>query len=57
MKVLACLLEDKNASTEDISAVLGITPRAVADQIATLKDNGLLKRIGPDKGGYLEVLK
>ena len=33
-----------------------ITARAIAKQIAKLKEEGKLKRVGPDKGGYWEVI-
>lgn len=35
---------------------IGITPRAVEKQIAKLQKEGLIKRIGPDKGGHWEIV-
>ena len=33
----------------------GITPKAVEKQIARLKADGILERIGPDKGGRWRI--
>ena len=35
----------------------GITPKAVEKQIARLKADGILERIGPDKGGRWHIVK
>jgi ATP-dependent DNA helicase RecG len=37
--------------------MLGISPRAVEKQIARLREEGRVRRIGPDKGGHWEVVK
>ena len=34
---------------------IGITPKAVEKQISKLKAEGIIKRVGPDKGGYWSV--
>ena len=36
---------------------LGLSPRAVEKQLATLKASGRLRRIGPNKGGYWQVVE
>jgi len=36
---------------DQLAQELGISARAVKKQISKLKENGLLRRIGPDKGG------
>ena len=40
-----------------MAETLGISRRAVAKQIAALKENGQLRRVGPDKGGHWEVVE
>jgi ATP-dependent DNA helicase RecG len=40
----------------EIAVVIGISERGVKKQISKLKQNGIIKRIGPDKGGYWEVV-
>ena len=34
---------------------IGITPKAVEKHIARLKTDGILERIGPDKGGRWRI--
>jgi ATP-dependent DNA helicase RecG len=36
---------------------LKISPRAVEKQISKLKKQGKIRRVGPDKGGYWEIVK
>lgn len=36
--------------------IIGISRRAIAKQIDNLKTNNKLRRIGPGKGGYWEVV-
>ena len=36
---------------------LGITPKAVEKHIAKMKAEGILKRVGPDKGGHWHVVE
>lgn len=55
-KVLSIIKTDKTASARQIAETLGLTSRAVEHQIAQLKNRGIIRRVGPDKGGYWEVL-
>jgi ATP-dependent DNA helicase RecG len=41
----------------ELAAIVGISERKVKENIAKLKVKGLLRRIGPDKGGYWEIVK
>ncbi len=43
-------------SAEELASSIGISSRAVEKQLAVLKKNGLLKRVGPAKGGHWEVV-
>lgn len=36
--------------------MIGLSLRAVEKQLAKLKQDGILRRIGPDKGGHWEVI-
>lgn len=54
-KILALLLAHPHLTRAGLSAALGICPSAVQKHIATLKANGRLRRVGPDKGGRWEV--
>ena len=49
------LLQDNTLTAIALAERIGITPKAVEKQ--TLKAEGLLKRIGPDKGGHWQVVE
>lgn len=55
-KVLALIRRNQRISAAEIAAGLTLTSRAVEKILAKLKSAGLLKRVGPDKGGHWEVL-
>jgi biotin operon repressor len=40
----------------DIASSIGISAKAVEKQIARLKKDGVLVRVGPDKGGSWEIV-
>ena len=54
---MTLLSKDGKLSATALAGFIGITPKAVEKQIAKLKAEGVLKRIGPDKGGYWQVIK
>ena len=56
-KILYLLKDNPNITGAAIADRLGISRRAVTKQIAALKSKGLVKRIGPDKGGHWEVME
>ncbi len=55
-KIIELIRENKNIIIEDLARELGISDRAVKKNLAGLKLKGILKRVGPDKGGYWEVV-
>jgi ATP-dependent DNA helicase RecG len=55
-KIIRLLKEDRNRSAKDLSKIIGISERAIEKQLAKLKDQNKLERIGPDKGGYWQVV-
>ena len=55
-KILQLLKVHPNYSARKLAEVIGITPKAVEKHLAKLKAEGLIKRQGPDKGGYWTVL-
>lgn len=56
-RILTLLKENPKLSAKKLSELIGITSRAVEKQIATLEQNGCLRREGSPKGGHWEVLK
>lgn len=56
-KIMALLSQDSTLSAADLAKRIGITAKAVEKQIARMKADGVLRRIGPDKGGYWQVVE
>ena len=50
-KIISLLLEDPMLSATAVATRIGISSKAVEKHFARLKANGILRRIGPDKGG------
>jgi ATP-dependent DNA helicase RecG len=57
VKILDLIVENPEITASELSEAVGITPKGVEWQIARLKKEGVLKRIGPAKGGRWEILK
>ena len=55
-KILELLKQNPAITTTELAQLLNISRRAIAKQTALLKEKGLIRRIGPDKGGRWEVL-
>jgi len=55
-KILDSMREQTSVTIKELSEKLGISDRAVKKNITKLKERGLLKRIGPDKGGHWEIV-
>ena len=56
LKILEILKNDSQCTYDTLAAMLGISRRAVTKQIGKLRKEGKVRRIGPDKGGYWEVI-
>lgn len=55
-KIIALIRKDGSLSAAGIAGIIGVTPKAVEKHIARLKAEGIIKRIGPDKGGHWVLL-
>ena len=55
-KILELLRENPKLTTASLAQEVGISPKGIEKQLAHLKREGLLRRIGPDKGGHWEVV-
>ena len=54
--ILALLQDHPYMSARDLAERIGISPKGVEKNLRILKENGSLRRVGPDKGGKWEVL-
>ena len=57
VKILEAIKANKNVSAKEISQALGISLRAVGKHLSKLKESGHLRRIGPARGGYWEIVE
>ena len=56
-KILALIQENSQITTQEMADLLEISRRAVAKQISQLQARGLIRRVGPDKGGHWEIVQ
>ena len=56
-KIIDIIKQSPKISAKEISIVLGISSRGVEKQIKNLREQGILRRIGPNKGGHWEVVE
>ena len=56
-KILNLIKENKNITIAETAQRISLSTRAVEKQIAKLKTQNKLKREGPDKGGYWQVME
>ena len=55
-KILRLIGENSAITIEEIANAAGLSVAGVEKNIKTLKQQKLLRRIGPDKGGHWEVV-
>lgn len=55
-KIIELIKENPNISTQEMADYIGFDRRNIARQIKKLQYKGIISRIGPDKGGYWEIL-
>ena len=44
-------------TTSELAKAFNLTTRAIEKQISSLREKGRLKRVGPARGGYWEVIE
>jgi len=54
--ILMLIKENPKISRRELSEKLSINPSAVQKHLKKLKEKRVLRRIGPDRGGYWEVV-
>jgi predicted HTH transcriptional regulator len=57
VKILDLLGKNSDMTIPELADLTGITTRGVEKSIRKLQEAGVLKRVGPDKGGHWAVLK
>jgi ATP-dependent DNA helicase RecG len=55
-KILRSIIGNKNITIAELAEIAGVAPRSIERNIQRLQGQGLIRRIGPDKGGHWEVV-
>jgi ATP-dependent DNA helicase RecG len=55
-KIIQLLIQNQKITSNEIALNIGIRADSVRDNLLKLKSLGKIRRIGPDKGGYWEVI-
>ena len=55
IKILELMIEDPYISRADLSKLVGISVAAISANIEVLRGK-YLRRVGPDKGGFWEII-
>ena len=56
LKIVAMIKEDPSVTTDEMARLTGLARRSVTKQLAKLKQDGHIRRVGPAKGGHWEVV-
>ncbi len=56
-EIISLIKQNSRITRRELSEKLAINPSAIQKHLEKLKEMGIIKRIGPDKGGYWEVLE
>lgn len=54
--ILGAIKVDAKVTAAEIAMQLGVSSRAVEKRIRTLRENGVIRRVGPNKGGSWEII-
>jgi len=56
VKIIELIRENPSITTPEIAEKTSLTVKGIEWNLKNLKEEGVLKRIGPDKGGYWKVI-
>jgi len=56
-KILDNLKEDEHLTIPELARLIGVTERSIERNIRKLQEQGLLRRVGPAKGGHWKVIE
>ena len=54
-KILEIIKQNKYVTRVELARMIGLSESGVKKQLKKLQYEGILKRIGPDKGGYWKI--
>ena len=56
-RILDAIKNNPKITQNELAEIAGLTRRGIEWNLAKLKEKGIIKRIGPAKGGYWEVVE
>ena len=56
-KILECIFANPSISRTELAALIGITADGVKYHLDNLRKQGVLRRVGPDKGGHWAIVE
>ena len=56
-KIIVAIANNPNVTRQELSDIVGITQDGIKKALDGLKRKGLIRRVGPDKGGHWEIVK
>jgi len=56
-KIIDFIQKEPTISAKELSKLIGISQRKIEENLSKLKEKGLLRRIGADRGGHWEVIR
>ena len=54
--IVEIIIGNPNVTIPEVARQLGLNPRGIAKHFKVLQDKGVIRRVGPDKGGHWEVI-
>ena len=54
--ILKAMIRNRHITANELALIVKISKRKIEKNIAQLRQKGLIRRIGPAKGGYWEVI-
>lgn len=55
--VLSLLIEDPNYTTKELAEKLSLSRKTISERIKSLKNSGMIRRIGSDTKGHWEIIE
>ena len=56
-KIIEAIMGNSNISIEELAVICGLSRDGINYNIRNLKKQGIIRRVGPDKGGHWEVIQ
>ena len=55
--IVEIIMRNPEVTIPQVAKLLELNPRGIAKHFKTLQDKGVIRRVGPDKGGHWEVVE